>query len=421
VALEAGGRLGIGLSIYNVYEEALIDTGASLTLLRADTWADIVERTGRPNFLRAAPHLCSVNGEKLEVLGTANIKIDNLPRQDMVIVKNISHRIIIGDDFLINGKANISYSTATLTWFDLTWQMNRYQGHKDLIHVVSLDAPIPKNIDEVMGAYSDIFTDKAQPLGFCDIMPLEIDTGDARPIRQRSYRAPLSKREEIERQIQHMLKEGIIVHSSSPWASPITLQMKSSGDMRFCIDFRKLNSVTKKDSYPLPLIQDIFDQLGGMEIFTTLDLNSGFWQTPIRQEDQYKTAFICHAGQYQFLRMPFGLANGPAQFQRLMDHILQGLLGVCVMVYIDDLVVFSKDAIAHARDVQLVFQRLREAGLTLNPAKCKFGQPSVKLLGHIIDKEGIRNDPAKVQAINELPPPKDVHGVRSFLGMTGKG
>jgi hypothetical protein len=92
--------------------------------------------------------------------------------------------------------------------------------------------------------------------------------------------------------------------------------MKSSGDMRFCIDFRKLNAVTKKDSYPLPLIQDIFDQLGGMEIFTTLDLNSGFWQTPIRQEDQYKTAFTCHAGQFQFLRMPFGLANGPAQFQR---------------------------------------------------------------------------------------------------------
>ena len=131
-----------------------------------------------------------------------------------------------------------------------------------------------------------------------------------------------------------MLKDGVIQPSTSPWASPVTLVPKSDSTYRFCVDFRKLYSVTVKDSYPLPLIQDIFDQLEGASIFSTLDLKSGYWQIPVSPEDQPKTAFVCHTGLYEFKRMPFGLANAPAVFQRTMDRVLQGLIGKCCFVYI---------------------------------------------------------------------------------------
>ena len=214
-----------------------------------------------------------------------------------------------------------------------------------------------------------------------------------------------------------MLHDDIIQPSSSPWSSPVTLVPKPDGSTRFCVDYRQLNKVTWKDRYPLPLIQDIFDQVGGSSIFTTLDLKAGYWQIPVAEKDIPKTAFVCHKGLYEFKRLPFGLANAPSQFQRIMDKVLAGLIGVCVLVYIDDLVIYSKDQRSHANDLKLVFERLRKAGLKVKPSKCCFAQPEVKLLGYIINKDGIRSNPEKVTAIQKLSPPKDVKGVRSFLGM----
>jgi hypothetical protein len=259
--LAPGGRLGIILSINGSKEEALIDTGATLTLLRYDAWIDICRATGRAPLLRPAPHLVSVNGTELDVLGTANIKVADVPRQDMIVVKDISHRLILGDDFLKWGQAIISYGNEQLHWFGTLWKMHRYGGLKDRVQVTAV-GPGPlsdyqlavqrlqPDIDKIMGEYSDIFTQKGQPIGFCDVMPLEINTGGARPIRQRAYRAPLAKRQEIDKQIEQLQQEGLIAPSNSPWASPITFQVKSSGDLRFCIDYRKLNAVTRKDSYP---------------------------------------------------------------------------------------------------------------------------------------------------------------------------
>ena len=144
--------------------------------------------------------------------------------------------------------------------------------------------------------------------------------------------------------------------SPSPWASPVTPAPKRDGSIWFCVDLRRVNDVTKKDRYPLPLIQDIFDQLGGSCVYSTLDLRAGFWQLPVVEGDIPKTAFQCHRGHYEFLKLPFGLANAPSAFQRTMDFVLSDLIGVSALVYVDDIVVFSPDLDTHARHLREVFE-----------------------------------------------------------------
>ena len=157
--------------------------------------------------------------------------------------------------------------------------------------------------------------------------------------------------------------------------------------------------------------------MGGSTVFTTLDLKSGYHQLPVHPNDIEKTAFTCHQGQFEFLRVPFGLCNAPSHFQRVMETILHDLLGVCVLVYIDDLVIYSTDMESHIGHVQLVLQRIRKANLRLKPSKCHFGQKEVKLLGYVVNKSGIQPDPDKTAAIQALSRPTTVKQVRSFLGM----
>ena len=215
-----------------------------------------------------------------------------------------------------------------------------------------------------------------------------------------------------------MLEQGVIRPSVSPWSSPITLVPKKDSTPRFCVDYRKLNAVTVPDRYPLPLIQDIFDQIGGSTVFSTLDLNSAYWQIPMDEASIPKTAFKCHRGLFEFLRLPFGLCNGPAAFQRIIDTVMGDLLGKICLVYLDDIVIFSSNATEHAAHLQLVFDRLRNAGLQLKPSKCHFGVNEIKLLGFIVSDQGIATDPAKVEVIQNLPSPSSVKEVRTFLGMT---
>ena len=276
-------------------------------------------------------------------------------------------------------------------------------------------------IDVVIEEYQDVFGkgNGADSFGYCDLIPFTIDTGDARPIRQRPYRVPLAKRKVIEDQIQDMLQDGIIEPSTSPWASPITLVPKGDS-WRFCVDYRTLNAVTKKDSYPLPLIQDIFNRLEGAAIFSTLDLKSGYWQIPVAEEDRSKTAFVCPSnGLFQFRRLSFGLANGPAVFQRTMDRVLQGLIGRCCYMYIDDIVIYSRNLGEHVQHLRLVLERLRHFGLKVKPSKCAFAKKEVQLLGYIVSAAGIRSNPEKTQAIASMQPPHDKKAVRAFLGMAG--
>lgn len=224
--------------------------------------------------------------------------------------------------------------------------------------------------------------------GETDWLELHIDTGDAAPRKQAARRMPFAVRQEVARQLQKMQDAGVVQPSSSPWASPVVMVQKKDGTHRFCVDYRSLNQVTKPDTFPLPRIDDLLDQLGKSKYFTTLDLASGFWQIRVHPDSQEKTAFVTPQGLFEFRVMPFGLTNAPSVFQRLMQRVLMGLNPEegpdFVAVYIDDVLVFSRTLGKHIEHLCKVIERLQEAGLKLKPSKCEFVREEVEYLGHLI-------------------------------------
>ena len=214
--------------------------------------------------------------------------------------------------------------------------------------------------------------------------------------------------------VSEMLERDLIQPSKSPWASPIVVVAKKDGSTRFCVDYRRLNSVTKMDVFPLPRIYDCLDQLAHCKYFTTLDLASGFWQVKMEPSSVEKTAFVTHSGLFEFHVMPFGLCNAPATFQRLMESVL---VGECCMVYIDDILIIGKTFEEHLENLRKILEHLRKANLRLKAQKCKFMRDKVGYLGHVVSKDGIEADSAKVSAVRDFPTPTDLKALRSFLGL----
>ena len=188
---------------------------------------------------------------------------------------------------------------------------------------------------------------------------------------------------------------------------------------RFCIDYRALNAVTKPDAYPIPNIVDTLDSLGQSKIFSVLDMASGYFQIAIKPDHKEKTAFSCHRGHFQFIKMPFGLNNAPATYQRCIDVVLMGLKGIDCLVYLDDIICFSVTMEEHARKLHTIFERLEQANFKIQPEKCVFATDTVEYLGHICTPLGIRPDPKKIRAIALYPVPKTVKDIRAFIGLAG--
>ena len=223
----------------------------------------------------------------------------------------------------------------------------------------------------------------------------------------------------VKEELDKITKQGVIEPSSSAWASPIVLVKKKDGSIRFCVDYRKLNSITTKDAYPLPRIEDNLDALKGAKFFSTLDLISGYWQVEMAPEDKEKTAFCTKYGLFQFKVMPFGLSNAPGTFERLMETVLRGMQWERAVLYLDDIIVFSDRVEEHLKRLEEILQRLRAANLMLKPSKCHFFKRQVEFLGHIVSQDGVSTDPHKVEAVKEWPIPRRVRDVRAFLGLTG--
>ena len=211
---------------------------------------------------------------------------------------------------------------------------------------------------ELIRKYEGIFAKDSKDLGRTNLAKHLIDTGDHKPFKETAYRVNPFKKEVIEKEIKDMFGKDVIQKSNSPWSSPVTLVLKPNGKWRFCIDYRKLNGITRKDNHPLPRNDVIFDKLGGSKWFSTMDMASGYWQIGMDEKDIEKTAFITHEGLYEWKVMPFGLTNAPATFQRTMQLVLGELFYTIAPVYIDDIIVHSETFEDHIRDLEEVFEKI---------------------------------------------------------------
>ena len=272
---------------------------------------------------------------------------------------------------------------------------------------------------EMLSTYADCISKGPWDLGTAKGVQHTINTGSAQPIQVPPRRVPFHKRQEMRSQVDEMLEAKIIEPSDSPWSSPVVLVAKPDGSQRFCVDYRAVNSVTRRDLYPLPRCVDILESLSGAQWFSHLDLLRGYWQIDVAEGDREKTAFATPDGLYQFRKLSFGLTNAPACFMRAMHLILKGLCWSDCLVYLDDIIVFGRTLQEHRERLSLVLSRLTEAGLKINPKKCKLLCEQVVVLGHVVSGEGISTDPEKIRVIKEWPVPADESQLKAFLGTAG--
>ena len=272
----------------------------------------------------------------------------------------------------------------------------------------------------LLSKWSNIFSKGPTDLGKADIVKHEINLTDDKPFKDPYRRIPPGLYEEVRLHLKEMLEAGAIRESQSQFSSNVVLVRKKDGLLRFCIDFRKLNSRTIKDAYTLPRINDTIDTLLGAKFFSKLDLRSGYWQVEMKEEDKYKTAFsVGNLGFYECNRMAFGLTNAPATFQSLMERTMGEMnLREC-LIFLVDILIFSENFEDHLKRLEAVFSRLKQQGLKLKPSKCEFFKTSVKYLGHVVSENGVQTDPDKINALASWPEPNNVKELRSFLGFTG--
>ncbi|KAJ9541670.1 hypothetical protein OSB04_028176 [Centaurea solstitialis] len=241
----------------------------------------------------------------------------------------------------------------------------------------------------------------------------------AAPVAKTPYRLAPPEMQELSNQLEELLEKGFIRPSSSPWGAPILFVKKKDGTLRMCIDYRELNKLTVKNRYPLPRIDDLFDQLQGAAWFSKIDLRSGYHQLKVKEEDVHKTAFRTRYGHYEFVVMPFGLTNALAAFMDLMNRVCRPLLDRSVIVFIDDILIYSKTKEDHVEHLREVLEILRKEQLYAKFSKCDFWLQEVQFLGHLVNREGIKVDPAKVEAVMKWETPKSPTEIRSFLGLAG--
>lgn len=276
---------------------------------------------------------------------------------------------------------------------------------------------VKKELCDLLNSNRECFAFSTAELGKTDLTEMHIKLKDDSPVTYRPYRLSISEREKVKTIIEDLCNNGIVRESESEYASPIILVSKKNGDSRLCVDYRALNKRTHKDKYPMPLIEDQIDRLCGQKFFTTLDLTSGYHQVPIAEGSKHLTAFITPDGHFEYNRMPFGLCNAPAVFQRLIHKVLNAKKIPGVLAYMDDIVVSSKDITEGMMKLRQVLQALKEANLTLNLSKCHFFKTCIEYLGYEISENGVKPGQRKTDAVASFKRPENVHEVRQFIGL----
>ncbi|XP_045569661.1 uncharacterized protein [Salmo salar] len=445
-------QLVLPLSIGPWTGRAILDTGSSYTLLNEKLWKEVKGLHYNLKPWTEGP-LYLADGEAKRPLGWSEVEFHLCNHSYMIPsvilqTKNLAFPVVLGIDFMYFSGVQIDIAH-NCYWFPYNPSKKHFfQSEATKLHdwgpnvaVFSAIAPVPLTLDnpsddlllqavrraqleqpeelrllEQLQNNADVCTSK---LGRTGLLKHKIFLTQEMPIKQKPYRLSPAKLIIQKGLINDMLTQNIIERSSSPWAAPVVLIPKKTGGLRFCVDYRKTNKVSQTDAYPLPTIQEILESLSGAVVFTTLDLNSGYWQVEMDQESKDKTAFVCAEGLFSFKVMPFGLKNAPATFQRLMEIALGELKGKICFVYLDDIIIYSQTREQHFQDLQAVLDKLREAGLTLNMKKSNFCQTSLKFLGHIVSFDGTHVDPEKTKAVQDFPVPTTLKALQRFLGMAG--
>lgn len=283
----------------------------------------------------------------------------------------------------------------------------------------SVTPVLPEAVQTILQEFQDVF---AEPRGLppkrsCDHHIPLVD--GAKPVFVRPYRYNPWQKDEIEKQVKEMLNSGVIQHSSSLFSSPALLVRKKDGTWRLCIDYRHLNAVTKKSKYPMPVIDELLDELSGAKFFSKLDLRAGYHQIRMKVGDEHKTAFQTHTGHYEYRVMSFGLTGAPGTFQAAMNNTLSSVLRKCALVFFDDILIYSPTLESHMEHLNIVLSLLREHQWQVKLSKCAFAQSQISYLGHIISGVGVATDPSKVQDILNWPIPTNLKKLRGFLGIAG--
>ncbi|GET58735.1 retroviral-like aspartic protease 1 [Rhizophagus irregularis DAOM 181602=DAOM 197198] len=439
----------------------IIDSGASVSLisdkLRKELNIPIIEKSDI-RFIMA-------NGTRVASKGKIEITIEINENTEMKIImdviESVEKELILGNNVLREKKGIIDYNEKTLILREdgkdieipIEYENNdedindnndsndsedensenEYEetslGHNDgdtlkmhkdwtdEIKYKDLEKLQEKELKDLVKEYEDICIYGDKKISKTNIVKCNIRLKDETPINQKAYRESTENREIIKREIDKMLKEEIIQESCSPWSSPVVIVNKKTGDKRFCIDFRKINQMTITDTYPLPRINDLLEKFRVAKWFTTIDLASGYWQIEMKEEDKEKTAFICSQGLYEFNVMPFGLKNAPAIFQRTMNKIFKEYLDKFMNVYIDDIIIYSKNWNEHLQHIKIVLEELRKANMMLKLKKCEWVKKNVEYLGHIVGTDGLKPDDKKIEKIKNLKPPKNIKQIREINGL----
>jgi hypothetical protein len=419
----------ITLTILGEKHKFLVDTGSQISLM--------LPKESLPFCKDVNLSVKGATGHYLNILGSINLPIligERFIEHEMYISDTIKQNIL-GMDFLHGQCCTVDLGGSKLYIGDLTYPLEDMRVDCLTISPPLITSPnlrVPETISNqtaklsveqrvqalsLLNKFSELFD--PSKLGCSRNFTHSIELTDSRPIKQMPRRVSFAQRQVIENEIADMLAKGVIEPSCSPWASPIVLVRKKDGSIRFCIDYRGLNAQTKADAFPLPNPSDIFDDLAGSKYFATIDMKSGFWQIPMLARDKEKTAFCVPGGHYQFCRMPFGLINATATFQRTMQAILSSLVGKCAHVFVDDIVVYANSMEQLLERLDSVFDKISAAGLTLNAKKCSLFQTTIELLGHIVSANGVAPNKDKISAIKSWPEPRNRKQVRSFLGTAG--
>lgn len=368
-------------------------------------------------------HVVTANGSASPVLGHMFLPVTVKGVQRVVkfyVIPGVTSSLIFGIDFwrafnLAPDVLRLTGRKEDVVFFQnprdaVVSQVNRLHPFEELT------VEQKKMADDVCRMFEEVSAEKIG-LGRTHLISHHIETGDATPIKQRYYVMSPDKLKELNRQLDEMLELDVVEPSNSPWNNPIIMAPKANGELRFCLDSRKLNEVSKHDAYPLPYINNILDQLRDSRFLSSLDLKSAFWEIPLTSSSKEKTAFtVPNRGLFQFKVMCFGLTSAPATQQRLMDQLFGPEFGGRIFVYLDDIIVVSRTFEEHIDLLMRVLDRLRSANLTISLSKCCFFRKQLKYLGYVVDELGLRTDPDKIKAITDFPVPTCSKEVKRFLG-----